>query len=40
MIDLPAVLITALLTGVLVIGIRESVTFNAVMVAVKLAVIV
>jgi APA family basic amino acid/polyamine antiporter len=38
-IDLPALLISALLTGVLIIGIRESVTFNAIMVAVKLAVI-
>src|SRR5215475_7443435 len=34
-IDLPALLITALLTAVLVIGIRESATFNAIMVAVK-----
>jgi amino acid transporter len=33
-IDLPALLISALLTGVLIIGIRESVTFNAIMVAV------
>ena len=38
-IDLPAFVITALLTAVLVIGIRESVTFNAIMVAVKLAVV-
>ena len=38
-IDLPALLISALLTGVLILGIRESVTFNAIMVAVKLAVI-
>jgi basic amino acid/polyamine antiporter, APA family len=38
-IDLPALLISALLTGVLIIGIRESVTFNAIMVTVKLAVI-
>src|SRR5499425_2934580 len=34
-IDLPAFLITVLLTAVLVIGIRESATFNAIMVAVK-----
>jgi APA family basic amino acid/polyamine antiporter len=38
-IDLPALLITALLTAVLVIGIRMSATFNAFMVAIKLAVI-
>jgi basic amino acid/polyamine antiporter, APA family len=38
-IDLPALLITALLTAVLVIGIRMSATFNALMVAVKLAVV-
>ena len=38
-IDLPAFLITILLTAVLVIGIRESATFNAIMVAVKLAVV-
>src|SRR5499427_4369994 len=38
-IDLPALLITVLLTAVLVIGIRESATFNAIMVAVKLAVV-
>jgi APA family basic amino acid/polyamine antiporter len=38
-IDLPALLIPVLLTGVLIIGIRESVTFNAIMVVVKLAVI-
>ena len=38
-IDLPAFLISALLTAVLVIGIRLSATFNAVMVAVKLAVV-
>jgi APA family basic amino acid/polyamine antiporter len=38
-IDLPAFLIAYLLTGLLMIGIRESATFNAVMVAVKLAVI-
>jgi basic amino acid/polyamine antiporter, APA family len=38
-IDLPALMITALLTAVLVIGIRMSATFNALMVAVKLAVV-
>jgi basic amino acid/polyamine antiporter, APA family len=38
-IDLPAFLITILLTAVLVVGIRESATFNAIMVAVKLAVV-
>src|SRR5215831_7508664 len=38
-IDLPALLISALLTAVLVIGIRISVTFNAFMVAIKLAVV-
>src|SRR5215468_5955485 len=38
-IDLPALLITVLLTAVLVIGIRESATFNAIMVAVKLTVV-
>ncbi|MBI4524878.1 MAG: amino acid permease, partial [Deltaproteobacteria bacterium] len=37
--DLPALLITLLLTGILVIGIRESATFNALMVVVKLAII-
>jgi APA family basic amino acid/polyamine antiporter len=37
--DLPALLIAALLTAVLVIGIRMSATFNAFMVAVKLAVV-
>jgi APA family basic amino acid/polyamine antiporter len=39
-IDLPAFLISFLLTGVLTIGIRESATFNALMVVVKLAVVV
>jgi basic amino acid/polyamine antiporter, APA family len=39
LIDLPALLITALLTAVLVMGIRMSATFNALMVAVKLAVV-
>ena len=38
-IDLPALLISAFLTIVLVIGIRLSATFNALMVAVKLAVV-
>src|SRR5436853_4094543 len=38
-IDLPAFLIALLLTAVLVIGIRESATFNAFMVAVKLAIV-
>lgn len=38
-VDLPALLIAAFLTGVLIIGIRESVSFNTIMVAVKLAVI-
>jgi basic amino acid/polyamine antiporter, APA family len=38
-IDLPALLITALLAAVLVIGIRMSATFNAFMVAIKLAVV-
>jgi APA family basic amino acid/polyamine antiporter len=38
-IDLPAFLITILLTAVLVVGIRESATFNALMVGVKLAVV-
>ena len=38
-VDLPALLISAFLTGVLIIGIRESVSFNTIMVAVKLAVI-
>jgi APA family basic amino acid/polyamine antiporter len=38
-IDLPALMITALLTAVLVIGIRMSATFNALMVAMKLAVV-
>jgi APA family basic amino acid/polyamine antiporter len=38
-IDLPAVLITFLLTIVLVKGIRESATFNAIMVAIKLVIV-
>jgi APA family basic amino acid/polyamine antiporter len=37
--DLPAVVITAILTTVLVWGIKESANFNAVMVAVKLSVV-
>src|SRR3989441_9801011 len=37
--DLPAILITLLLTIVLVKGIQESATFNAVMVAVKLVIV-
>ena len=37
--NLPAVLIMALITGILVLGIRESATTNAVLVVVKLAVV-
>ena len=37
--NLPALLITLLVTGILVIGIRESATTNAVLVAVKLGVV-
>jgi APA family basic amino acid/polyamine antiporter len=37
--DLPAILITFILTVVLVKGIRESATFNAIMVAVKLVIV-
>src|SRR5437762_3436018 len=37
--DLPAVLITFILTSVLVKGIKESATFNAAMVAVKLVIV-
>lgn len=37
--DLPAILITLILTAVLVKGIRESATFNAGMVAVKLVIV-
>src|SRR5207253_1063870 len=37
--DLPAVLITWILTVILVKGIRESATFNAVMVAIKLVIV-
>jgi len=38
--DLPAVLITFILTVVLVKGIKESATFNAIMVAIKLVIVV
>ncbi|MDO8462244.1 MAG: amino acid permease [Deltaproteobacteria bacterium] len=38
-IDLPAVIITALVTIVLVVGIKESATFNTTMVAIKLAIV-
>ena len=37
--DLPAVLITFILTIILVKGIRESATFNAIMVAIKLVIV-
>jgi APA family basic amino acid/polyamine antiporter len=37
--DLPAILITFILTAVLVKGIQESATFNAVMVAIKLVIV-
>ncbi len=37
--DLPAVLITAIVTYVLVIGIRESATFNTTMVALKVSIV-
>jgi APA family basic amino acid/polyamine antiporter len=39
LVDLPAFLVTAALTAVLVLGIRESATFNTAMVAVKVAVV-
>ena len=39
-INLPAVLIVALVTVVLVIGIRESANVNTVLVAIKLAAVV
>jgi APA family basic amino acid/polyamine antiporter len=39
LVDLPAVLITLILTVVLVKGIRESATFNAAMVAIKLVIV-
>ena len=38
-IDLPALLITGLITTVLVVGIRESASFNAAMVIVKVAIV-
>jgi len=38
-VDVPAIAITAIITVVLVIGIRESASFNAVMVGVKLAIV-
>lgn len=38
-IDLPALIITVMLTVILVIGIRESATFNAVMVLIKVSVV-
>src|SRR5207247_4535347 len=37
--DLPAVLITLILTVILVKGIQESATFNAVMVGIKLVIV-
>src|SRR5712692_4271992 len=37
--DLPAIIITAMITTILVIGIRESATFNATMVAIKLVIV-
>ena len=39
LIDLPALLIASILTVILVIGIKESANFNAVMVVIKLAVV-
>jgi APA family basic amino acid/polyamine antiporter len=39
MFDLPAIIITGIITTILVIGIRESATFNAVMVGVKLVIV-
>src|SRR5262245_50381619 len=38
-IDLPAFLVSLAVTGVLVVGIRQSATFNTIMVAVKLTII-
>ncbi|MBN2360445.1 MAG: amino acid permease [Deltaproteobacteria bacterium] len=38
-VDVPAIAITAIITVILVIGIRESAGFNALMVAVKLAIV-
>jgi APA family basic amino acid/polyamine antiporter len=37
--DLPAILIAAVITGILVIGIRESAGFNAAMVIIKVAIV-
>jgi basic amino acid/polyamine antiporter, APA family len=37
--DLPAIIITAIITTVLVLGIRESATFNTTMVIIKLAIV-
>lgn len=39
LLDLPAVLVTAIVTVILIVGIRESARFNALMVVVKLGVI-
>ncbi|MDX2035200.1 MAG: amino acid permease [Isosphaeraceae bacterium] len=39
MFDLPAVLISLIITAVLVVGIKESVRFNSIMVVVKLAIV-
>src|SRR5262249_21204929 len=39
MLDLPALVVAGIITGILVIGIKESASFNAAMVAVKLAVV-
>ncbi len=38
-VDLPAIIIAAIVTGILVVGIRESAGFNAAMVAVKVAIV-
>jgi len=38
-IDLPAIVITAIVTVILVIGIRESATFNATMVGIKIVIV-
>src|SRR5512143_27884 len=38
-IDLPAIIITAIITAILVKGIRESATFNATMVGIKLVIV-
>src|SRR5262245_13733969 len=37
--DLPAVIIALIVTGILVYGVKESATFNAVMVAIKVSVV-